>query len=67
VENDAAIDRLQKNMVVIAQRSLGGTSTIQQRAALSLKIDRLFTHNKKRSSYAILNTSLGEAYHLHEL
>ena len=54
-------------MVVIVQRSLGGTSTIQQRAALRLKTDRLFTHNKKRSSYAISNDSLGEAYHLHEL
>ena len=54
-------------MVVIAQRSLGGISTIQQRSALRLKADRLFTHNKKRRSYAISNGSLGEAYYLHEL
>ena len=59
--------KLQESMVLSLQRLLVDTEAYQPHALPATKINALSTHNKKQSSYGILNALQGKAYHLHEL
>jgi hypothetical protein len=54
-------------MVLYDLRSREGIKAFYYYASTRLKIDRLSTYTKSRSSYDILNSLISEAYYLYEL